>query len=330
MTSAVAPATGTPTVAGPELPLAHRYRSADPISWHGSTVYPMYTEQLGGAAATLTLTLLSATPPPGVRGLGMGLSMVDGYVGVDRRRLPGVDVWSDALARGITVELSAAGRGALYSLTPVWLDADGCARSWSGNYGVVVEPAANGHVVLWCSLGTGPPHFADLVVDVAAAPADTTPLPAVSDTIARPGSLVPVARQHGPVLDADRSAMPDSGIDSATTLADPDYRAALYDLGVAMFGRGEEGRACEIWSQAAAAGHAEAAYDLGVVRFRHGDLDEAERWWRTAAQRRVIRAMAGLAELMARRGEHAQARVWHTRAVTAQTVAQSLPAHRTG
>ncbi|MFE3442859.1 tetratricopeptide repeat protein [Nocardia sp. NPDC059180] len=340
VTSAVAPATGTPPfTTGPELPLAARYHSADPISWRGSTVYPMYTEQLSGSAATLTMTLLSATPPPGVCGLGMGLSMVDGHIGVDRRRLRGVDVWRDALERGITVELSAEGRGALYSLTPVWRDADGAACSWSGNYGVVVERAAHGRVVLWCSLGAGPPHFADLVVEVVAAPADTAPIPAVGDTAptpeaARPAPPYPGEQQRDPVAGlADHSPAPTGHTDPASTLAttsaDPDYRGALYDLGVAMFRRGEEAQACELWSQAAAAGHPAAAFDLGVVRFRHGDLDAAEQWWQTAAQRRDVRAMIGLAELMARRGAHAQAQVWHTRAVTAKTVAQSL-AYRVG
>ncbi|NEW37481.1 hypothetical protein GV794_13525 [Nocardia cyriacigeorgica] len=335
VTSAVAPATGTPSTTGPELPLAARYHSADPIDWHGSTVYPMYTEQLSGSATTLTMTLLSATPPPGVVGLGMGLSMVDGYVGVDRRHLAGVDVWHDALERGITVELSAESRGALYSLTPVWRDADGAACSWSGNYGVVVERTAPGRVVLWCSLGAGPPHFADLVVEVVAAPADTTPIPAVRDIARTPEAgeaarADPGEQQRDPVADGTaHSPVPDAHTGAASSSADPDYRRALYDLGVAMFRRGEETQACELWTQAAAAGHAEAAFDLGVVRFRHGDLDAAEQWWRTAAQRHDVRAMVGLSELMTRRGAHAQAQLWHTRAVTAKTVAESL-ANRPG
>ncbi|NEW25981.1 tetratricopeptide repeat protein [Nocardia cyriacigeorgica] len=302
VTSTVAPATGTPSLAGPELPLAARYRSADPISWQGSMVYPMYTEQLTGSATTLTLTLLSATPPPGVRGLGVGLSMVDGYVGVDRRTLAGVDVWRDALERGITVELSAARRGALYSLTPVWRDTDGAARSWSGNYGIVVERAAGGRIVLWCSLGAGPPHFADLVVEVSAAPADTTPLPAVGGA---------KSRTSAPNAEADAPG-------------ERDYRSALYDLGVAMFARGEEEQACELWSQAAAGGHGPAAYDLGVVRYRQGEFDEAERYWRIAAEQRGVRAMAGLAELLQRRGASTEAQLWRTRAITAKTVAESL------
>lgn len=382
VTSAVAPATGTPFSPGPELPLAARYRSADPIDWHGSMVYPMYTEQLTGSATTLTLTLLSATPPPGLRGLGMGLSMVDGYVGVDRRRLAGVDVWRDALERGITVELSAVQRGALYSLTPVWLDTDGTARSWTGNYGIVVERAASGRTVLWCSLGAGPPHFADLVVEVSATPADTTPMPAIgmpARVTGRPGSATgsraaangPVASAAGPLATGNGPHTASTGplataggpfaavagpigaaADSRAGAHDPrattngpveaaapqgsarsvpdtettarDYRSALYDLGVAMFARGEEEQACELWSQAAADGHGPAAYDLGVVRFRQGDFDEAERYWRIAAEQRGVRAMAGLAELLERRGAETEAKLWRTRAITAKTVAESL------
>ncbi|WP_280482230.1 tetratricopeptide repeat protein [Nocardia cyriacigeorgica] len=344
VTSTVAPATGTPSPAGPELPLAARYRSADPISWGGSMVYPMYTEQLTGSATNLTLTLLSATPPPGLRGLGMGLSMVDGYVGVDRRRLAGVDVWRDALERGITVELSAAGRGALYSLTPVWRDADGTARSWSGNYGIVVERAAGGRIVLWCSLGAGPPHFGDLVVEVSAAPADTTPMPAVGGGPARTvrtGEPRPPSTASGPLrpqpraartgstaapLDRPSESTADTGPapNEPGAAAERDYRSALYDLGVAMFARGEEEQACELWSQAAAGGHGAAAYDLGVVRFRQGEFDEAERCWRIAAEQRGVRAMAGLAELLERRGATTEAQLWRTRAITAKTVAESL------
>lgn len=319
VTSAVAPATGTPSVAGPELPLAARYRSADPIDWHGSMVYPMYTEQLTGSATTLTLTLLSATPPPGLRGLGMGLSMVDGYVGVDRRKLAGVDVWRDALERGITVELSAANRGALYSLTPVWRDADGTARSWSGNYGIVVERAAGGRIVLWCSLGAGPPHFADLVVEVSAASADTTPMPAVGGSASRTVRAAGSRRPSGAPTSAESPLNSDAGSPGRR-----DYRSALYELGVAMFARGEEEQACELWSQAAAGGHGAAAYDLGVVRFRQGEFDEAERYWRIAAEQRGVRAMAGLAELLERRGATTEAQLWRTRAITAKTVAESL------
>ncbi|WP_216901612.1 tetratricopeptide repeat protein [Nocardia alni] len=88
------------------------------------------------------------------------------------------------------------------------------------------------------------------------------------------------------------------------------YRGALYDLGVAMHGRGDIDQACTLWTQAADFGHLGAAYDLGVVCFRQGDLIEAERWWRTAADHGDIRAMAGLAEVLDRQGNSQEARVW--------------------
>ncbi|RDI60418.1 tetratricopeptide repeat protein [Nocardia pseudobrasiliensis] len=88
------------------------------------------------------------------------------------------------------------------------------------------------------------------------------------------------------------------------------YRGALYDLGVAMHGRGDLEQACMLWTQAADFGHAGAAYDLGVVRYRRGELFEAERWWRAAADSGDVRAMAGLAEVLDRRGNPSEARVW--------------------
>ncbi|RDI51119.1 tetratricopeptide repeat protein [Nocardia mexicana] len=88
------------------------------------------------------------------------------------------------------------------------------------------------------------------------------------------------------------------------------YRGALYELGVAMHGRGDVDQACALWSQAAGFGHAGAAYDLGVVRFRRGEFTEAERWWRAAADHGDVRAMAGLAEVLDRQGSASEARVW--------------------
>ncbi|MBB5916914.1 hypothetical protein BJY24_005826 [Nocardia transvalensis] len=88
------------------------------------------------------------------------------------------------------------------------------------------------------------------------------------------------------------------------------YRSALYDLGVAMHGRGEVDEACALWTQAAGFGHAGAAYDLGVVRYRRGEFTEAERWWRAAADHGDIRAMAGLAEILDRRGDSTEAQMW--------------------
>ncbi|MFI9503934.1 hypothetical protein [Nocardia sp. NPDC052566] len=234
----------------------------------------MYTEQLGDTTALVTMTLLSAAPPLGVRGLGIGMSVVDGHVVLDGRRLAGVDVWSDALASGVTFEVTATAPGGMFTVTPVWVDALGEQKSWTGNYGILVEPTPSGAIVLWCSVGEGPPNFANLVLELS--------------TVAG----------HPDTAEND-----DAG-------GDPGYRSALYDLGVAMYSRGEEEQACGLWAQAAEAGHAGAAYDLGVVRFRRGDLGEAERWWRTAADRRESRAMSGLAELLDRQGNHAEARVW--------------------
>lgn len=194
----------TPTAAGtPADPLAgdpalaFRYRSAEPIDWEGTAVHPLYSEQLPTAAAALTVTLLSATPPAGLTGVGIGLSMVDGYIEIDGRRLTGVDIWRDALERGITFDLTAQSPGALFVLTPVWADATGEPRSWTGNYGIVVERTDNDRTVLWCSMGEGPPHFADLVVEVRSTPVDPRPrlftpatgvVPSVSVPAVPPGS----------------------------------------------------------------------------------------------------------------------------------------------
>ncbi|MGY2010177.1 hypothetical protein ACW9HC_24625 [Nocardia gipuzkoensis] len=152
-----------------ELPLAARYQSADPIVWHGSMVYPMYTEQVGPAPTTVTLTMISAAPPAGLRGLGMGLSVVDGYLDLHGRSLAGVDAWSDALAAGVSFDVTPTAAATLVTLTPVWVDEFGTQKSWAGNYGIVVEHRPNGRVVLWCSIGEGPPNFANLVVEISTA-----------------------------------------------------------------------------------------------------------------------------------------------------------------
>ncbi|MGV9541931.1 hypothetical protein ACWDSF_11465 [Nocardia beijingensis] len=160
-----------------ELPLAARYQSADPIRWHGSMVYPMYTEQVGPAPTTVTLTMISAAPPAGLRGLGMGLSVVDGYLDLHGRSLAGVDAWSDALAAGVSFDVTPTAPVTLVTLTPVWVDEFGTQKSWAGNYGIVVEHRPNGHVVLWCSIGEGPPNFANLVVELSTAPTPVAPQP---------------------------------------------------------------------------------------------------------------------------------------------------------
>ncbi|MEV6255886.1 hypothetical protein AB0L97_21790 [Nocardia sp. NPDC051911] len=160
-----------------ELPLAARYQSADPIRWHGSMVYPMYTEQVGPAPTTIALTMISAAPPAGLRGLGMGLSVVDGYLDLHGRSLAGVDAWSDALAAGVSFAVTPTAPVTLVTLTPVWVDEFGTQKSWTGNYGIVVEHRPNGRVVLWCSIGEGPPNFANLVVELSTAPTPVAPEP---------------------------------------------------------------------------------------------------------------------------------------------------------
>ncbi|MFI6362532.1 hypothetical protein ACIBG0_07245 [Nocardia sp. NPDC050630] len=408
------------------LPLAARYQSADPITWNGSLIYPMYTEQVGAAPILVTMKLLSAAPPAGLRGHGIGLSVVDGHIGIDGRRLAGVDVWSDALTAGVTFEVVPTAPGTLFSLTPVWVDGFGAQKSWSGNYGILIEQPPTGRIVLWCSVGEGPPNFANLVIEVdtasspaasVPAPAAATPVPASqSSQLAEPrqdrsrqptpptqpqravsiGSeqpglpepppipqrAVPVAPEqtrlpepqptppdrelvrfpeppetafvrpefpaaeqttplqsarirleepsvaapvperaadadHIPLPEPPKSEQPKS--QQRTKDGDRGYRAALYDLGVAMFGRGEEEQACGLWAQAAEAGHAGAAYDLGVVLFNRGQLGDAERWWRTAADRRESRAMTGLADLLERQGNHAEAQMWRACAAEEKT-----------
>ncbi|MEV4238751.1 MULTISPECIES: hypothetical protein [unclassified Nocardia] len=401
------------------LPLAARYQSADPITWNGSLIYPMYTEQVGAAPILVTMKLLSAAPPAGLRGHGIGLSVVDGHIGIEGRRLAGVDVWSDALAAGVTFEVVPTDPGALFSLTPVWVDGFGAQKSWSGNYGILIEQPPTGRIVLWCSVGEGPPNFANLVleVDTASSPAASVPTPAAAAPVpasqpsqpaqqrqdgsaqptapiqpqravsatqeqtrppepqptppdlesvrfpespqtafarpelpaaeqttplhpARTGLMQPSVAEQAPVVrervaDSDHAPLseppkpeppkpeqpkpeqPNSR--QRTKDGDRGYRAALYDLGVAMFGRGEEEQACGLWAQAAEAGHAGAAYDLGVVLFNRGELGDAERWWRTAADRRESRAMTGLAELLQRQGNHAEAEMWRACAAEEKT-----------
>ncbi|MCP2294395.1 Tetratricopeptide repeat-containing protein [Nocardia amikacinitolerans] len=366
----------------PDLPLAALYKSADPIRWNGSMVYPMYTEQFGRTTTLLSMTLLSAAPPAGLRGHGIGLSVVGGYIDLEGRRLAGIDVWSDALARGTTVTLTPTGPDALFTLTPVWVDQSGVQRSWMGNYGILIEDTPDGRIALWCSVGEGPPNFANLVVGLgtAAAPVIATPKEPVAETItntetstaATPssppypnGAPAGYAATSSPAGAAPRSATtaaaqaysPTSAPEAAGTDASAEqnggwstgadtvapsvgelgeqrpvergaetgYRGALYDLGVAMFGRGEEEQACGLWAQAASAGHPGAGYDLGVVLFRRGDLAGAEGWWRMAAELRDLRAMAGLAELLDRRGDHAEARMWRARAADERAAEAGQP-----
>jgi tetratricopeptide (TPR) repeat protein len=149
----------------------------------------------------------------------------------------------------------------------------------------------------------------------------TTTPPTASTPIAAPGilpdaapasdGLPPLAEHSAPVDAPRRSSEP-------TQSGDPGYRGALYDLGVAMYRRGEEDQACGLWAQASEAGHAGAAYELGMVRLRRGDPVGAESWWRTAADRREPRAIAELADLLDQLGKHAEAKSWRTFAAELQ------------
>lgn len=253
-----------------ELPLAERYDSAEPVTWNGTDVYPLYAEAVGISPTTVTLTLRSASLRFGVRSLGIGLTVDHGHVLLEGRQLRGVDVWSDAMDGGIGLQVCPTGPEAGITVTPVWVDATESTVSWSGNYGMLITRERAG-TVLHCSTGVGPPDFGELVVELALT--DTPPPPE-------------------PPTEASR------------------YRDALYELAVAMHGRGEEDQARQLWAQAAGFGHLGAAYDLGVVRYRGGDYAEAEHWWRTAAEHGDLRAMAGLAEVLARRGNVSEARVW--------------------
>ncbi|WP_067669263.1 tetratricopeptide repeat protein [Nocardia miyunensis] len=245
--------------------LADRYGGTEPVRWQGQVVQPMYCEALGADPTMLSLTLRRAAPPAGVIGVGIAVSVLSGHVVLDGRRLRGVDVWTEAMSGGVEVELCGAGPDARFTLTPVWMGADGTAVSWTGEYGVLADRSEDGSPVLRCSTGVGAPDFAELVVAV--------------------------------------------GIRTAPT-DESRYSGALYDLGVAMHGRGETDQACALWGQAAGLGHVGAAYDLGAVRFGRAEFDEAERWWRAAAERGDVRAMTGLAEVLDRRGSPGEARRW--------------------
>lgn len=199
LTGAARPAPGPRHSAEPapqRRTLAARYRSADPIDLDGATVYPMYSEQLPTPASALTMTLLSATPPAGLAAVGIGLSVIDGYIDLDDRHLAGVDIWRDALERGITFDLAADSPDALFALTPVWSNAAGEPQSWSGNYGIVVERTETGRTVLWCSMGEGPPHFADLVIEVRSTPLDPHPHLFMSGAIPTVSTATPPERRR--------------------------------------------------------------------------------------------------------------------------------------
>lgn len=205
------------------LPLAARYQSAEPIRWHGSMVYPMYTEQIGPAPTTVTVTMLSAAPPAGLRGLGIGLSVVDGYVDLHGRSLAGVDAWSDALAEGVGFHVTPTAPNTLVTLTPVWVDEFGTQKSWTGNYGIVVEHRPEGRVVLWCSIGEGPANFANLVVEVSTAPTIIAPdVPATNAPETTPMAMsAPIASSASTEGPPTAPTMPVPRIDAAARVGKP-------------------------------------------------------------------------------------------------------------
>ncbi|KAF0844875.1 hypothetical protein [Nocardia caishijiensis] len=248
-----------------DVPLEHRYTGADPIDWCGADVYPMYTEALPTGTTALRLRALSVMPPADVSGLGLGLTVTDGHVKLGGRSLAGVDIWSDALAAGIDITVTAEAPDALFTLTPVWVAGAGPQQSWTGNYGMVVDLLPDGASTLWCSTGPGTPDFNELVVELTRTDTDPAPTDQLRRTPAQPRAEQSVGR-------------------------------ALHDLGTAMFARGEHDSARLLWTQAAEAGHSGAAYDLGLLALHVGDISTARTWWQAAAHEDP-RAATCLAEL---------------------------------
>ncbi|MGW5313536.1 tetratricopeptide repeat protein [Nocardia thailandica] len=271
------------------LPLAQRYGSADPIDWCGAPVYPMYTEAMSLGTTVVRLQALSASAPGELTGMGVGLQVLDGHLSLGGKRLAGVDIWYDALASGIEIELTADAPEAMFTVTPVWVGESGAQESWTGNYGVVVDLLPGQPSTLWCSTGVGDPDFNELVVELATeylgggADADTTrlPVPVVAPAPAAPSPAV---------------VRPPDDADVPLTAGPGGVGRALHDLGTAMHERGDHDSARSLWTQAAQAGHPGAAYDLGALLLRSGDHGAAEHWWRAAAPSDP-RAAAALADL---------------------------------
>lgn len=86
---------------------------------------------------------------------------------------------------------------------------------------------------------------------------------------------------------------------SSQVSAEQAFSRALYDLGTAMYARGEQDSARALWTQAAEAGHSGAAYDLGMLLMAVGDQVGAQNWLEAAA-RDDARAAASLTELSRR------------------------------
>ncbi|MGW4739486.1 tetratricopeptide repeat protein [Nocardia xishanensis] len=300
-------------------PLASRYRSADPIRWNGSMVYPMYTERFGHTTTLLSMTLLSAAPPAGLRGHGMGLSVLGGYIDLEGRKLEGIDVWSDALARGTTVTLTPTGPDAVFTLTPVWVDQSGVQRSWMGNYGILVEDTPDGRIALWCSVGEGPPNFANLVVGLgtAAAPVIETPKETVADTITN--TEMSTAGTTGSVPYPNGTPAGYAATSPSETTVPPKSNAALRHspktiaespAPAAADPIGDLGARPSQAERGAETGYRGALYDLGVAMFGRGEEDQACELWAQAAQAGHSGAGYDLGVVLFRRGDLVAAEGW--------------------
>ncbi|MFD4440119.1 type IV pilus biogenesis/stability protein PilW [Nocardia sp. NPDC058519] len=258
---------------GEPVPLDQRYQGADPIEWCGAAVYPMYTEALPAGTTAVRLRALSVMAPEDVTGLGLGLSVHDGHVNLNGKSLAGVDIWSDALAEGIDISVTADAPDALFTLTPVWVAESGTHQSWTGNYGMVVDLLPDGASTLWCSTGPGTPDFNELVVELSTGPAEPAP-PVVSTE-----PEAPAAKSDPP---PDLSSAP-ADPPTPPRPAGQGVGGALHDLGTAMHARGEHDSARALWTQAAEAGHSGAAFDLGTLLLQQGERAAAEQWWKAAA-----------------------------------------------
>ncbi|WP_431952060.1 tetratricopeptide repeat protein [Nocardia lijiangensis] len=308
-------------------PLAARYQSADPIRWNGSMVYPMYMERFGQGTTLLDMTLLSAAPPAGLRGHGMGLSVIDGYVDLEGRKLESIDVWSDGFIRGITVTLVPTGPDALFTLTPVWVDRSGVQRSWMGNYGILIEDTPDGRIALWCSVGEGPPNFANLVVGLAttAAPVVDTPKEPVAETITNAAMPTPPPAATAAVSSAPypngtpagyaataspaRTAAPaQAGETAEHAPAARETASAAHES--AAWPDGDLGGPLPRAERGAETGYRSALYDLGVAMFGRGEEEQACELWAQAARAGHPGAGYDLGVVLFRRGDLGGAEGW--------------------
>lgn len=253
-------------------PLADRYPGTEPVGWNGVTVHPMYSQRLGADHTVVRLSLLSTAPPPGLLGLGIGLSVLDGHVDLHGRRLPGVDVWTDAIAAGTQLRLTRTGPAAAYTLTPVWMTASGVVESWTGNYGVVIERGNDAAMVLRCSSGVGAPDFAELVVSVTTTDEQTGEQERFRTALYELGL---VSHTRGELEQAEHLWR---------RAADLGHIGAAYDLGVLGFRGGDLVEAAHWWQRAAEQGDRRAMAGLAEVLERRGDSETAQRWRRQARE----------------------------------------------